>query len=918
MGMKTRATMCSSLARIEVGMFKSWFRMLEIAVLAAVLLAPLSAGAQSDDLVWSDPVNLSQSGAASAPVIAGGSEGSLQVFWQDRFDGLVTARYQAGTWSAPVPAPLQRVVITEEAERLVAVGTMPEMAADSNGRVHAWWLGNPNPETGYRPLWHSWIAIGETVWLAPDLVAESAVAWDMVSDEDGMLHIFYVRPAHTEQFPAGIYHKRSTDGGATWSTPSLIAASVYFRLLEEEEAYVVGAADALGNVFVVWDDAQTGFSHYAASTDGGVSWNAPERVGDDQVEARHAFIVTDRQEDAAGEVTGSQIVLLWEVVRTTTVCAVYQQTVEAAAGAPLPTWTDPIRVLDDFAVCGETYALQRTASGNPMLVSGAGGDGLSVVLWNGVQWSEPQHLLFGFFEPVTQSGIRLGSLNLTVSGDRLAVVGLGDDQEVWVLQSEPEPDSWAFAPSTPWTDPQPVLAALLPDLPVLTVDDGGTAHALWSQSAAPGETGYALFYSQPETVVGAAAEAAWTQPVALLDSPIGKAEQPDLLEAGGQLHAVWSGGFDGEILYSRAFVRDVYAADGWSIPMKLHAGIARDPQLVAGPEGQIFVAYAVPFNESRGVYLTRSGDGGQNWSESFTVFDAVAGGWVSSGHVALDVDDQGGVHVAWVRLRLPGNGLPEGVYYAYSQDEGKTWTSPVEIAAGAYDWPQVVVAGETVHVLAVRVDGESGVWQRRTVDGESWSPLDVVPGVGEVQGRAAAVADVAGGVHLVAVGAGESGDTSLVYTVWQEEQWRTVETIRLMGAHQHQGAGASADVRSDLGRLDVLFVTHTIPDGSQTPLHERTLWYARREIAAIAGIPEATTAEPVTPTVAVTAEPTSLAPTPTPRPDVNPNAVTGSMPAISLGPITVPLLALFGFAGAGVLVVVALAARFAKTSARRR
>src|SRR5689334_15392954 len=41
--------------------------------------------AQND--VWSPPVNLSQSGAASAPVIAAEADGTLHALWWDKFDG---------------------------------------------------------------------------------------------------------------------------------------------------------------------------------------------------------------------------------------------------------------------------------------------------------------------------------------------------------------------------------------------------------------------------------------------------------------------------------------------------------------------------------------------------------------------------------------------------------------------------------------------------------------------------------------------------------------------------------------------------------------------------------------------------------------------------------------------------------------
>src|SRR5215216_724598 len=53
---------------------------------------------------WSEPVNLSNSGAASNPSIVADSNGNLHVLWADEFEGYKYVESTDGgtTWTAPV------------------------------------------------------------------------------------------------------------------------------------------------------------------------------------------------------------------------------------------------------------------------------------------------------------------------------------------------------------------------------------------------------------------------------------------------------------------------------------------------------------------------------------------------------------------------------------------------------------------------------------------------------------------------------------------------------------------------------------------------------------------------------------------------------------------------------------------------
>ena len=857
---------------------------------------------QDSGQVWSEPVNLSHSGAASEPVVVAGPDGTLQVFWWDQFDGLTTARWDGEVWSAAVASPIlipQEVRGGSTPVPPVPIGAMPLLTADAGGQAHAFWLGEPDEETGTRPLMHSQLTIGGTRWSTSRAVAESALVWHMTSDPEGVLHLVYVRPQHSDVFPAGVYYTRSVNGGATWGDPQILYSTLYFRLLSAEEAHVHVAAGGEGQVYVTWDDPLLETAFYARSTDGGLTWEESQAVGDPEEGAKRARVVVGQEGDA---------LLLWEAIRAAGSCALYQQHADDG-GAPQ-------RILEELDRCPEEVRFLRTANGQVLLVTSNGGGDLTLAAWDGSvdQWSEPKRLGFSFEDPELERQVYLGSLRATLAGEALAVVGQGQDGDVWFLESQVGALEWAFAPPSPWSGPVDLSQSEgLPGLPAVATDAEGQVHILWSEATGEGLPGKGLHYAGYNGT-------RWTQPAEVLRSPEGKAEQPALVVVGDRLHAVWSGGAGGEVFYSRAYVRDAYALDGWSEPQAVPApgDVGSAPVIVADLVGTLHVVYAVPLNEGRGIYYTRSDDGGetlrqgsgQAWSEAQVVFDAAAAGWAMVNHPSLAVDERGTLHVAWVRAPLPGNGLSEGIYYARSTDAGQTWSEPVGVAEGVYDWPQVAatLTGQ-VHLLWGEADGNRTWYHRWSVDGGAgWTRPERVGRFAGVPGPVGLVGDGAGTLHLVGVGEDDAGEPALLYTTWDGsaalttggERWGELETFRLGPG---SGRGVAVALDAALGRLDVTFRGEAESEEGEVQVD---VLYASRAVPAVEVTPVPLfTSQP---TATPTPRPTPTA-TPTPRPAVNTEAPPPAPPSLSLGPVNLPLVSLGGLLLAALIVVGVMALR---------
>jgi hypothetical protein len=813
-------------------------------------------------------------------------DGTLQVFWMDQFDGLTFTRWNGEVWSAAVTIPIMTTQQVEERIVSVPVKTMPSLTLDADGRAHAFWLGEPDRETELEPLMYGQLSADGTTWSTPRTVAESALICRVEVDPGGVLHLVYVRPGHSDASPAGIYYRRSIDRGVTWSTPQGLHGSIYYRLLSVEEAHLEVVAGGEGQVYVIWDDPRLEGAFYSLSTDGGLTWEEPQAVGDLKEGAKQAHVFLGQEGEA---------LLFWKAIRGAGPCAFYQERAGERG--------TPQRVLEELAMCPEEVRFLRGANGSVLLVASGGGEGLRLAAWDGsaAQWSEPKWLSLSFEDPELDRQIYLKSLQATLAGEALAVVGQGQDGDVWFLESQMSALEWAFAPPSPWSESLALSQGEgLPGLPAIAIDAEGRGHVLWSEVTAKGLPGNGLYYAGDSGT-------RWTQPVEVLRSPDGKTEQPAVVAAGDQLHVVWSGGQSGEILYSRAYVRDAYAPDGWSEPQPLPAPleVASAPAIVADLVGTLHVVYAVPLNERRGIYYTRSDDGGETWSEAQVVFNAAAVGWAMVDCPSLAVDEWGRPHVVWVRASLPGGGPPEGIYYAHlqgggvNQDTEGMWSGPVEIADGAYDWPRVVatLTGQ-VHLLWGEANGSFG-WTHQWSDdgGAGWTPPERVGQFAGVHGPVGLVGDGAGTLHLVGMGEDDAGETALLYTTWAGERWDDLETHRL--SYDTRGEpGAAIALVSTLGRLHVTFREEREDEEGEAQMAVR---YISRSVPVV----EVISVSAFTPLPTMTPMPGATPmPTPTPRPAVNPEAPSPGPPSLSLGPLTLPLLSVGGILLAALLVVV--------------
>ena len=215
--------------------------------------------------------------------------------------------------------------------------------------------------------------------------------------------------------------------------------------------------------------------------------------------------------------------------------------------------------------------------------------------------------------------------------------------------------------------------------PVVIRDSDGRVHALWLDSL----DGFA--YSRGDAT-------AWTPPVAVEVPFFTRRYYPDLLArqptprfvpgliAGrdGRVFAFWQD--DEASLFVSSVPADEFTIyDAWS-EREVLSELVPHYDMSAGPDGRLHLLYIQTFHSElspAGVYYRQWDDDELAWSEPVPLYESIYFRLLESGdaNLAVAAGGDGRVDVAWDDPRL---GV---ILLAQSQDDGATWSEPIEIVS---------------------------------------------------------------------------------------------------------------------------------------------------------------------------------------------------------------------------------------------
>jgi hypothetical protein len=737
---------------------------------------PRSAAQAAEE--WIEPINLSQSGAATIPVIVIDSNGLVHITWQDEIDGTGYTVYKSEEWVEPaiIQAPFE--------------GYIPRLVADSRGNIHALWIDVD------QNLYYSRISgaqMSQPEWTSSVRVAGSVLDFDVVVDSGDRLQLVYVNAENTESKPSGVYYQQSAVAGGEWQTSTVLYSSPYFRAIEPEEAQVGITQATVGDIqrlLVVWDNRPRNKIFLIKSDDAGKTWGSPTDVDGPAISGR-----TSRPFNIQISSAGGKVLMVWQSSRQTDTCVQFSQwSIDGGE-----SWGPRIRLSADIPGCPDIDEMLPV--GEDLFLLFASIPVQSYILaWNGSQWSKSylQPKLSDFYDPETADQVDLSCRQAVLfEGSQLFVAGCDSNGggDIWFTRrSAGTIDDWFPLPLT-WSTPSIVYSSqsIIPAVKIIS-DEDTYVHALWNQLAHPSDVGIkSIFYARWN-------EGIWTQPIQITSNSSGLLDSiPVVIDSRKRILTAWNDYKAGNPKFRWVSAERAIQASDWSLPTHLTESelIVNSADISLAEDRTIYLTYSIPLNEKRGIHLTTSQDGGQTWSEPVVLFDGVSFGWDMVNNPRIRHSSQNDVNLLWTTHPVPGFDGPISLYYARSQDGGVNWSTPVQISEGMIEDGQYVHLGEgklgrlwqesqsnrSTMVLEISTDhGQS--WNRTTVALENNGPIGIA-------------VNQTGRLHLLQVNEDISEELTIYEWVWDGDKWSSGESARLPRTGRLTVSSLAATIRVD-------------------------------------------------------------------------------------------------------------------------
>lgn len=873
-------------------LIKRWALALAVALILGVIfpLGQVTKVIAQNARRWSDPQNLSRSGSARNPMIISQPNGDVYAFWNDPFGGYQYSMKSTGAWSASASAGLPKEL--KDSARKVAFISAP------SGRIYIVWV-----DTKFQ-LNYSYTQAGadKTLggWQTNKQLYTNVVDFNADIDSGGNIHIVFLLGEDTTARPAGIYYIRVGSNDALISFLPL-DQSPYYRvrlaLLSDPNAAASQPkatmavksliTGSVSRVFASWSNPQTRQMFLRQSSDNGMNWDTVQEIPN----TSQSTIDITLGNPEIGTI-GQTIFLFWRASQKNISCVQYFQYSDDGG----VKWSERKQLFSEIGVCAETN--QLLSENNQAALFSTINTQEYISIWNGQAFlpAMAQKEVTSFTDPGSSNIIQLGCQQAAWAGDQIFVIGCGTagTSDVWVFS---QPVQAVFSPSSlpvTWSAPKQIALEQYPVNSLNLLADGRTnmVHVFWSQPSSGITDGIddSIFYTNWSSLQS-------RSPAPILRSASGKTSQPTVtLDSTGRMFVVWSGGKTGELFFSWSAAENANSTMDWYVPVAIPSPrlAAMDPIIKVDANGILYIAYLIPLNEARGVYLTRSTDRGATWSEPAHVFDAVSGNCDMVGNLSMAITSSGSLHLSWVCETIPGGTGPYALRYARSKDSGTTWDVLPDEKDRQVTWSTITDgAKNSLH----RIWQETGA-DRQTLydqvsydDGDTWSSPSEVSFSDTRTGPVNLGADPAGQLYLSQI-AQQGKNLVLNFWKWDGANWRSGEAAVLREGQISQIETFTTEIiPNGMFVAAYAFQSFDAVQGTNTSLIEYTSYPV--VIPAGQGQATAKAVATIAPKVGITATPAATN-TPLPTPTVNLAALPPDQAGRSSNTTTIILGAVIG------------------------
>ena len=837
------------------------FRLVRLLFASALLIAstaPSWALAQTSDDSWDVPLNLSHSGVAINPSFVIDSEAVVHAIWQDDLGDFVYTQREGDQWSAPKITDLNDLFLlpyasetAEQSQLESSTDPNPFFIAGRNQDIFAIWISRQGRLFTSQVQGINFEHHG--AWDPRRLITPGVASFAATVDTNGDLHMAYLRTTDEPGYPSGIYYTRSKYNARSWTVPVPVYETAYFRKLGDDEANLsiaTSGTEKAVHVYIAWDNRPRKQVLLAQSADGGKSWEQPVPMAGP---APDSGLAGPFNIDVGA--TQDNVVLIWQSGQPDGACTQsYRSSNNAGA-----SWSEPQPLLKELSGCPDSNGFVTGFANNPggpLYLLTETQSQVFLTAWNGRQWSEPkvQPILSGFEDPELYTEVIIGCHRTSLLGERLYIVGCdqGGGGDIWFTSRALGPGTSWFKPPL-WSPPSPVTDENIEMEAIdLVATDDDLIHAFISQRRQP-VINYTYWDGK-----------SWSPITPALELPDGEVGLPAIAAGPGNELFLIAANDRGMLYFSWATSGSTATGSNWSTPTPLglvHDGEIGSADVAWDAAGTVYVAYSVPVNEERGIYLVQSRDHGTSWSEPFQVFNGAAAGFDIVGAPSLLRSENGFLHLIWKQQSIQGDGVqqPVALYYTRSEDGGHSFNDAELVVQEPVAWREIVADGNgNLHLFWQPQETLTTVWDQVSLDdGNTWQYPQGLPNEG---GLAAVTSDPAGRLHLVGVGPG-----ALSHWLWDGSRWQSEAPVGWNLASQKESPVEL--LTAAVNKQGKLMIVLAEPAGDGD-IPERTLRYSIRTL----GLPQNQTTTQDVPTE-VLSSPTIPAPTATPEPLLSPTAL---------------------------------------------
>jgi hypothetical protein len=734
----------------------------------------LSVEAQTQGNNWTQPENLSNTGATTNPRLITSASGRLHAFWEDQYSQVAYKYLENDVWSNNFNLSLP------------FYQTDYKLVTDQTGWILAFWIDPGSNNLYYSGVQELNVPIVSR-WFSPIRVSSGVTAFDISIDSSNQINLVFLRALDTEDLPSGIYYQKTQGNFQRWGTSNILYQSKYFRnqlppvdstaaqtVIESNWSHVDIETGEADQFYVSWENPALKRLYYSYSSTNGNSWTEPEIISSPSPDNTY---LTPQNLLTAN--LPNHTMQIWQLSEPGGNCSLqYRVSLENQND-----WSPQQSLANLVNECPENISWFPSGEADTLFVF-SGANKFTIIAWNGERWSlaQSQSELNQFTNPNTFRSLEFTQYATIINFPEIHNIAIDEiSEDVWYSHKTfGNLEAW-YNTLSEWST---ISNAVI------------TENNITNLKSFNGLDGYPAFIWSVEDFkddgsVFSKLQIAKIQPdgfvpgyISVRNNLSGKINSLSLNTnlAKERLALIWQGGIYGQLINTWADLNELNNPVGWSeINTDTTFPAIQSPMLVNTNGSDMYAVFSTQYQENRGIYTSLSMDAGETWMEPKLLYSGVNIGdcpLIKNPELAIQNDIYTLLYTCYTDTGGVG---PLSLNFVSSNDAGQSWSTPQMIAEGEILWSKLIQSQDgTLHQLWMVYNGETALFHNYSLDnGQTWLSRT---NFSLIEGKYPVIhvsADHTGQLHVLHAVPLENNNTVVQYHIWNGSSWINGESLEL-------------------------------------------------------------------------------------------------------------------------------------------